>query len=91
MRVVAAILAAGKGERFGGDKVLTLLGGKPVWRWSFDTFLAHPLVDAVGIVGSAQNLPELVALEAAFVIEGGGNRQESSEAAAEAAEPAPEV
>lgn len=84
MRVVAAVLAAGKGERFGGDKVSAILGSKPLWRWSFDTLLNHPLIDAVGLVGSAGNIGSLLTSEAAFVITGGDNRQESSRMAVEA-------
>src|SRR4051812_26179601 len=80
MRVVAAILAAGKGSRFGGDKVMALLGGKRVWRWSYDTFVAHSRIDAVGLVGSVANLDSLRAdaADAEFIVTGGENRQESS-------------
>ena len=80
MRVFAIILAAGKGERFGGDKVLYEVGGKPLWRHSFDAFQVHPGIDGVGIVASAQNLLQIakLATEAAFVVRGGENRQESS-------------
>lgn len=86
MRVVAAVLAAGKGKRFGGDKMLSLLGGKPVWRWSFDTFVAHPLVDAVGLVVPPGQSPRYPAPEASFVIDGGNDRQESSRKAVEASD-----
>jgi 2-C-methyl-D-erythritol 4-phosphate cytidylyltransferase/2-C-methyl-D-erythritol 2,4-cyclodiphosphate synthase len=86
MRVVAAVLAAGKGERFGGDKVLADLGGKPVWRSCFDTLIHHPEVDGVGIVASSSNLAAFAGTEAAFVVEGGDNRQESSLRAVQAAE-----
>lgn len=85
MKVVAAILAAGRGERFGGDKTQVILGGKPVWRWSFDAFATHPEVDAVGIVGSDANLSELQSeTRAAFAIRGGEDRRASSLIALEA-------
>lgn len=85
MKVVAAILAAGRGERFGSDKTQISLGGRPVWRWSFDAFRNHPDVAAVGLVGSADNLPALgQAKDALFVIEGGSNRRESSQRAVDA-------
>lgn len=84
MRIGAAILAAGKGERFGGDKVLEGLGGKPVWRWSFDTFKAHPAIEVVGIVGSEANLSQFAAAEADWTIQGGADRQESSRRAVDA-------
>lgn len=85
MKVSAVILAAGSGTRFGGDKLLARLGGKPVWRWSFDTFLAHPRVASVGIVCSAENIEAIRALapEAEFVVVGGETRQISSRIAAE--------
>ncbi|HTQ11346.1 MAG TPA: 2-C-methyl-D-erythritol 2,4-cyclodiphosphate synthase [Fimbriimonadaceae bacterium] len=85
MRIVAAVLAAGRSERFGEDKLGVLLGGKGVWRWSFDALASHPRVDAVGLVVSAQKAHWDVP-EAAFLIEGGSNRQESSRRAVEAAE-----
>lgn len=86
MRVIAAILAGGRGERFGGDKTSAMLGGKPVWKWSFDAYASHPLVDGVGLVGSASNLPNLSSAQALFTIEGGETRQDSSRLAVNAAE-----
>ena len=85
MKVVAAILAAGRGERFGGDKTQVLLGGKPIWRWSYDVLSSHPEIDAVGLVGSAENLPIFTGEnKALFTIEGGSTRRESSRKALEA-------
>lgn len=70
---VAIVVAAGRSERFGRDKLRLPLGGRPVWRWSVDALLRHPRVDAVGVVGGADlGLPEL-----AFQVEGGATRQES--------------
>ncbi len=80
MKVVAAILAAGSGNRFGGDKTMASLGGKPVWRWSFDALSSHHSIDQVFLVGSAENLPSLPAGS----ILGGSTRQESSRLALEA-------
>jgi len=75
VRVVAAILAAGQGTRFGGDKTASLLGGRPVWRWSFETYAAHPEVDEVIVVTA----PDRVAgFSGCRVIEGGSTRQQSS-------------
>lgn len=85
---VAIVVAAGRSQRFGRDKLRLPLGGRPVWRWSVETFLRDPQVDAVGLVGSADlALPDL-----AFRVEGGESRQASvlrgleaaSEAGAEA-------
>jgi 2-C-methyl-D-erythritol 4-phosphate cytidylyltransferase / 2-C-methyl-D-erythritol 2,4-cyclodiphosphate synthase len=80
VKVGAVILAAGKGTRFNGDKVWARLGGKPVWRWSFEAFLSNSRVDSVGIVGAAERLEEFreLAPEAAFVVAGGETRVESS-------------
>src|SRR5687768_12318916 len=49
---VALIVAAGRGERFGGDrpKQYQDLGGKAVLRHTVEAFLAHPDVDAVQVV-----------------------------------------
>ncbi|HVT12699.1 MAG TPA: 2-C-methyl-D-erythritol 2,4-cyclodiphosphate synthase [Fimbriimonadaceae bacterium] len=84
MRVTAAVLAAGRGERFGGDKTSAALGDKPVWRWSFDSLLAHPRIDSVGLVVAPGSTHLYDLSEAAFIIEGGESRQESSRRAAEA-------
>ncbi|MBX7131682.1 MAG: 2-C-methyl-D-erythritol 2,4-cyclodiphosphate synthase [Fimbriimonadaceae bacterium] len=71
--VVALVVAAGRSERFGRDKLDLPLGGRPVWRWSVDAFLGHPLVDFVYLVG-----PEKRALGALAGRTGGGeSRQES--------------
>jgi 2-C-methyl-D-erythritol 4-phosphate cytidylyltransferase / 2-C-methyl-D-erythritol 2,4-cyclodiphosphate synthase len=80
MRVQAAILCAGRGERFGSDKVLQLLGGRPVWKWSFDTFSSLTEIASVGLVCSPENFDAIkrLAEDAEFVVLGGSNRQESS-------------
>lgn len=83
MRVAAAILAAGQGTRFGGDKCLASLGGKPVWRWSYDLFANHPAIERVIVVGSKANFEDL-AKAGVEVVLGGLCRQESSLAALKA-------
>lgn len=85
MRVVAAILAAGQGTRFGRDKTAVPLGGKPVWRWSYDAFQTHPDVDDVLLVTSPERLSEFGGL---WVVTGGATRQESSRHALEAVQDA---
>lgn len=79
MKFGAIILAAGRGERYGGDKVAVNLGGRPVWRWSFDRFLAHPGIEAVGIVvaPAAVERYQAAAPQAAFVVAGGATRSSS--------------
>lgn len=87
MKAAAVILAAGSGTRFGRDKMLVDLRGKPLWRWSFDAFRRHPQIDSVGIVCSADNYSAIHAESdgAEFVVIGGAVRQESSATAAERA------
>lgn len=52
VRTTAVIVAAGRGERFGGEdpKQFLLLAGSPVLLWSARAFVDHPLVDEVVIV-----------------------------------------
>jgi 2-C-methyl-D-erythritol 4-phosphate cytidylyltransferase/2-C-methyl-D-erythritol 2,4-cyclodiphosphate synthase len=48
----ALIVAAGKGERLGGDipKQYRPLGGKPVLRWAVEALASHPAIDRVRVV-----------------------------------------
>lgn len=80
MRCLAILLAAGESRRFGKDKIWLNLQDQPVWKWSYGTFLNHPLVHAVGIVGPQQRHNEFRALApgAEFIIEGGSTRKESA-------------
>ncbi len=83
MSVVAAILAAGQGSRFGADKTKMLLQGRPIWEWSYRTYLGTPGIDRVILVGSESNIDELSAAGEAIL--GGATRQKSSQRALEAA------
>jgi 2-C-methyl-D-erythritol 4-phosphate cytidylyltransferase/2-C-methyl-D-erythritol 2,4-cyclodiphosphate synthase len=80
MKVVAAVLAAGKGERFGAEKTVAPLGGKPLWRWSFEALIDHPAVAGVGIVCAPEQLDTIrgQALGALFCVAGGATRKKSS-------------
>jgi 2-C-methyl-D-erythritol 4-phosphate cytidylyltransferase / 2-C-methyl-D-erythritol 2,4-cyclodiphosphate synthase len=90
MVTAALIVAAGKGERAGGDmpKQFARLGSKALFVHSVDTFAAHPGIDSVYVViGAGQE----AALEAALagrsldgVIIGGAVRQDSVLAGLEA-------
>lgn len=82
MSVAAVVLAAGRSERFGRDKLWIELGDRPVWRWSFDTFAAHPGVDGVGLVVAPERLAQAQeqARGALFVVAGGSDRQASARA-----------
>jgi 2-C-methyl-D-erythritol 4-phosphate cytidylyltransferase/2-C-methyl-D-erythritol 2,4-cyclodiphosphate synthase len=85
VKVLAVLLCAGKSERFGQDKITTSLNQKPLWKWSFETFLSHPQIAAVGILTSADKVETLRAQapEALFVKPGGTSRTESSRIAVE--------
>lgn len=85
---MAAILAAGSGSRFGADKTSLLLRGRPLWKWAYDAFKAHPDIDGVGIVTTGERIASVreQAPDAAFVIAGGSDRQESSRLACDAAD-----
>nr|WP_070961635.1 bifunctional 2-C-methyl-D-erythritol 4-phosphate cytidylyltransferase/2-C-methyl-D-erythritol 2,4-cyclodiphosphate synthase [Hyphomonas sp. Mor2] len=52
MPVAAIIVAAGRGERAGGQlpKQLQMLGGKPVFQWSLKAFQSHPDVGQIVLV-----------------------------------------
>lgn len=47
----AVLLAGGTSQRFGADKLRLNLGGKPVFRHALDTFLNHPDMAAIVVVG----------------------------------------
>lgn len=72
------LLAAGSGTRFGGRKQDELVGGKPLWQWSYDTLLAaRP--DGIVIVGDG--------IDADVLTVAGGPRRQDSVAAGLAAIP----
>ena len=57
MSIAALIVAAGKGDRLGGDlpKQFADLGGKPLLAYSVDAFLAHPdIASVVVVIGQGQ-------------------------------------
>lgn len=84
MKVIAAILAAGRGTRFGRDKLAVSVGDRPVWRWSYDAFANHPEIDGVILVGRPDNLEMLRQVPAIAHVLGGDRRQDSTFAAVEA-------
>jgi 2-C-methyl-D-erythritol 4-phosphate cytidylyltransferase/2-C-methyl-D-erythritol 2,4-cyclodiphosphate synthase len=81
--VTALIVAAGKGERLGGDvpKQYRSLGGKPVLRWAAESLIHHSRVDAVRVViGEGQEASAEQALDGLSVgelIVGGKERSDS--------------
>lgn len=86
--VTAAILAAGRGERFGGatPKQLIPLAGRPLLAHSIAAFRAVAAVDHVVVVTDVDLIPEVSTLVAGAdtpteVIAGGTDRAESTRAA----------
>lgn len=83
MTVTALIVAAGKGERSGGDvpKQYRLLGGMPVLRWAVKSLIRHPAVQSVRVViGKGQQdlaSAALSGLDVGDPIEGGAERADS--------------
>ncbi len=85
---VALIVAAGRGERLGGDvpKALVAVAGKPMVQWSLDTLRSLPAVTEIVVALP----PEIIARAAnelgdATCVAGGAVRSQSVRAALEAA------
>lgn len=78
-RTVALLLAAGSGTRFGSDKMVQPIRGKPLWLRTYEALADIPEIDAIGIVAAEANVEafRLLAPEALFVVPGGQSRQES--------------
>ena len=83
MTVTALIVAAGRGERLGGDvpKQYRPIGGKPVLRWAAEALAGHPSIDEVRVViGEGQQQMARNALAGIAVgdlILGGAERSDS--------------
>ena len=77
---MAVLLAAGRSERFGRDKLRVEVGGIPMWQRAFFALAGHPLIEGVGIVASKPLLDECEekARGALFVAQGGASRTESA-------------
>ena len=83
VETAALIVAAGRGHRLGGalPKQYLPLAGRPVLRYSLETFARHPAVDAVRVVIHRDDL-ELYehaarGLDLLSPVEGGATRQDS--------------
>ena len=68
MSIGAILVAAGRGERFGGPKHGALLGGKPLWEWARHALEAGGLAEIVlvgavpgGIAGGARRRDSVMA------------------------------
>jgi 2-C-methyl-D-erythritol 4-phosphate cytidylyltransferase/2-C-methyl-D-erythritol 2,4-cyclodiphosphate synthase len=80
---IAIIVAAGQGVRAGDGlpKQYRAIGSKPVLRWSVETALAHPDIDAVQVVIAPDHATlcaeALAGLDLLPPVDGGSTRQES--------------
>jgi 2-C-methyl-D-erythritol 4-phosphate cytidylyltransferase/2-C-methyl-D-erythritol 2,4-cyclodiphosphate synthase len=83
MTVTALIVAAGRGERLGGDmpKQFLPIAGKPVLRWAVEALIHHPAIRAVRVViGKGQEdqaAASLKGFDVGNLIEGGAERADS--------------
>ncbi len=83
MTVTALIVAAGRGERLGGDvpKQFLPIAGKPVLRWAVEALIRHPAVRAVRVVIGQDHQERAAAalgsLDVGEFIEGGSERADS--------------
>lgn len=82
---IAVLLGGGKSERFGVNKLLEILHGKPVYKHSLETFLAHPDIHQILLVGTHSTLSsfqeDASVSSKISLIEGGGSRFESTKKA----------
>jgi 2-C-methyl-D-erythritol 4-phosphate cytidylyltransferase/2-C-methyl-D-erythritol 2,4-cyclodiphosphate synthase len=88
-RVVALIVAGGKGERAGGGvpKQFRSLAGKPLVAHAYDRLAVHPRVDAVLVVGDEEPLRAALGNRALLgIAPGGATRRLSVRAGLEAIE-----
>ena len=88
MRWGVAIVAAGRGERFGGPKQLAQIAGRPMIAWSISTFGAMPEFVDLAIATEPEYVEAIAALAVEYaprlssrVVTGGATRQESVRAA----------
>ena len=59
MSCAAIIVAAGRSQRMGFDKMLCMLNGQPVLQWSLDAFLEAEEIDTIVVVTSAERFAKL--------------------------------
>lgn len=90
MRIAAIIVAAGQGQRAGGErpKQLRLLGGRPVFQWSLKAFQSHDDIDQCLLVVPAGETETYrpIADPNVTIVEGGATRSASVRAGLEACE-----
>ena len=83
--ISAIILAAGKSERFGQNKLRAMLGGLPLLMRTLFAFQTHPQVNEIILVTNKDKIEEMNVLQKSFskikkIIPGGEHREQSSAA-----------
>jgi 2-C-methyl-D-erythritol 4-phosphate cytidylyltransferase/2-C-methyl-D-erythritol 2,4-cyclodiphosphate synthase len=80
----AVIVAAGRGARFGGDKLARPLGGRPVLHWTLTAFERCSAIESITLVVSEENREAAAGLvseagckRVVAIVAGGAERQES--------------
>jgi 2-C-methyl-D-erythritol 4-phosphate cytidylyltransferase/2-C-methyl-D-erythritol 2,4-cyclodiphosphate synthase len=79
---IAILVAAGRSERMGDDKLWIDFWGRPAWRWSLDVLLASPGLQRVAIAVPANAIDRFRSALAAgddrcLVVPGGATRADS--------------
>ncbi|MEL7231454.1 MAG: bifunctional 2-C-methyl-D-erythritol 4-phosphate cytidylyltransferase/2-C-methyl-D-erythritol 2,4-cyclodiphosphate synthase [Pseudomonadota bacterium] len=79
MSVHAVIIAAGAGQRAGGEtpKQFQILGGKPVYRWSLEAFQAHEAIEQIVVVVPADSKLDIGLVPQIRAVRGGRDRTAS--------------
>ncbi|MGH2607832.1 MAG: IspD/TarI family cytidylyltransferase [Tepidiformaceae bacterium] len=87
MKVDCVIVAAGSSTRFGADKLLADLAGRPVLAWSLAAFESLAELGCLTVVANADRVPEIAGLAREWagkscvsVVAGGERRRDSVEA-----------
>lgn len=80
MNLSVIIVAAGRSERMGFDKLLAKLGGKCVLQWSIEAFTSHSKVSEVIVVCPRERfdtLSSIAKMDILTRIDGGNDRHDS--------------
>lgn len=80
MKVIAIIVAGGRGKRMGRDKQFLPIAGRPMLSWTVDAFAKAKIVDGIILVVARHNLAKARKIRSKkilAVVESGPERQDS--------------